>query len=316
MKHARNVMKKRTLFFVLGVLFLLGACRAPETKEEAMFVPEFRVGTQGVVMRFVPNQPPPRLFSGEELNALIELENRGTYTVGGPADKVYLSGFDPTIITGISTFGEQIPVLEGRSQFVPQGGFGSVSFEGLTRLLKDRYPVTLIANACYGYETVAAANVCVDPNPFAPTVRQKVCTPRNVPLSGGQGAPVAVSLVEVQASPGTTRFKIHVQNVGGGEVFRSGTQYLAKCSPYTEGLAFDEIGYVELADVLISGVSIKHTCKPLDRGHVRLSNNQGVVFCEFSLPRAAAPYVTPLTVILRYGYRDTIMTRLEILPTI
>lgn len=312
-----STMKWRTVVVLLLVLVFLAACRPqPQTRDAAQFLPEFRVGTQGLAMRFVPNLPPPRVFSGETLGVMIELENRGTYTVGGPGDKVYLSGFDPTIIAGISTFGEQIPVLEGRSQYVPQGGFGTIGFEGITRVLNNRYPVVLVANACYGYETVAAANVCIDPSPFSATVRQKVCVPQNVPLGGGQGAPVAVSLAELQPSPGTTRFKIHVQNVGGGEVFRAGTTHLAKCSPYTEGLAFDEIDYVELADVLISGVSIKHTCKPLDKGHIRLTNGQGMVFCELSVPRSAAAYVTPLTVVLRYGYRDTIVQPIEVLPTI
>lgn len=310
-------MKKSVLIISVLSLLLLVACQptAPQSREEA-FVREFRVGNQGLSLRFVPNLPPQRLFSGEAFGALVEIENRGTYIVGGPGDKVHLAGFDPTIITGISSFGEQIPLLEGRTQYLPQGGLGSISFEGVTRLLQDRYPVTLIASACYGYETRAFANVCIDPNPYAPRVRQRVCVPQNVGLGGGQGAPIAVNRVEVLASPGITRFKIHVQNVGGGEVFRQGTQYLAKCSPYSEGIAYDEIDYVELTDVIVSGVSLKHSCKPLDRGHIRLNKGVGMAFCEFALPRGAAAYMTPVTIVLRYGYRNTIMHQMEILPTI
>jgi hypothetical protein len=315
-KKAGNAVMRK-IIFVAGILLiaLLSACRAPVAQERPEFVQQFRIGTQGLAMRFTPNLPPARLFSGEELGIILELENRGAYTLGGPGDRIYLSGFDPSIITGISPAGEQIPVLEGRSQYVNQGGFDAVSFKAPTRLLKDRYPVRLLATACYGYQTIATANACIDPNPYAPAIRQRVCTPTNMPMAGGQGGPVGVSLVETSASPGKTRFKIYVQNAGGGEVFRSGQASLARCSPFSQGLGFDEIDYVELADVIVSGISIRSTCRPLDQGHIRLTNGQGLTYCEFDLPRGEAPYVTPLTIVLRYGYRQGLFHDMEILPS-
>ncbi|MEM2915874.1 MAG: hypothetical protein QXT19_00740 [Candidatus Woesearchaeota archaeon] len=307
-------MQKAVLFGMILFLVLAG-CKTPAVQEKtsAAFAQEFRQGSQGLYMRFAQNLPPPHLFSGEELTVALELENRGTYTIGGPGDRIYLSGFDPSIISGISPAGEQIPVLEGRSQFITQGGFDTVTFRGMTKVLRDRYPVRLLATACYGYETIASANVCIDPDPYAPGIRQRVCVPQNVGLGGGQGAPVAVTLIEVDASPGKTRFKIHVQNVGGGEVFRSGGQTLNKCAPGSK-LDFDEIDYVELADVIVSGVSIKGSCRPLDRGHIRLTNNHGLVYCEFDRPRGEAAYVSPMTIVLRYGYRNSLFQDVEILP--
>jgi len=309
-------MRKALLILGIIIVIILAGCRAKTaTKEGAAFVEEFRRGTQGLVMRFTPNMPPTRLFSGEQLAVVLEVENRGTFPVGGPGDRIYLSGFDPNIISGISPAGEQIPLLEGRTQFISQGGFDTVTFRANTRILQDRYPVTLLATACYGYETVATANVCIDPNPFAPGIMQKVCVPQNVGLGGGQGAPIAVNLIEVDASPGKTRFKIHVSNVGGGDVFRSGGDALNRCAPGGM-LGFDEIDYVELQDVIVSGVSIRGSCKPLDYGHIRLTNRQGVVYCEFSSPRGDAAYITPITVVLRYGYRDSLIRNIEILPSI
>lgn len=309
-------MRNTLIFMLILILLVLAGCQGrPQTKEDAAFTQEFRRGTQGLTMRFAPNLPPPRLFSGEELGAVLEIENKGTYTIGGPGDRIYLSGFDPSIISGISPAGEQMPVLEGRTHFVTQGGFDAVTFRATTRILEDRYPVRLLATACYGYETVASANVCIDPEPYSPTIRQRVCVPQNVPVGGGQGAPVAVTLVETDASPGKTRFKIHVQNIGGGEVFRAGGQMLSKCGPSGGGLGFDEIDYVELADVIVSGMSIRGSCRPLDQGHVRLTNGQGLVYCEFDRPRGEAAYVTPLTIILHYGYRQSLFHDLELLPT-
>jgi hypothetical protein len=310
-------MRKAIVSCIL-LLLVLAACRAgvPQTKEQAAgFAQEFRRGAEGLFMRFAPNQPPVRLFSGEQLSVVLEVENRGTFTIGGPGDRVYVSGFSPNIISGISPAGEQIPLLEGRSQFISQGGFDTVKFQAATRILEDRYPVTLLASACYSYETVAPLTICVDPDPYAPMIRQRVCVPQNVGMGGGQGAPVSVNMVEVDASPGRTRFKIHVQNVGGGEVFRAGVQMLNKCSP-GGGLSFDEIDYVELADVIVDGVSIRNSCRPLDLGHIRLTNGQGVVYCEYDRPRGTAAYVAPMAVVLHYGYRNSLYHNMEILPSV
>ncbi|MEM4239947.1 MAG: hypothetical protein QXM31_01980 [Candidatus Woesearchaeota archaeon] len=309
-------MQKALIVFGIVLIMLASGCTTKTvTKESAAFVENFRVGTQGLAMRFTPNMPPTRLFSGEQLSIVVELENRGTFPVGGPGDRIYISGFDPNIISGISPVGEQIPLLEGRTQFISQGGFDTVSFKANTRILQDKYPVTLLATACYEYETVATGNVCIDPNPYAPAIRQRVCVPQNIALGGGQGAPIAVNAIEVDASPGKTRFKIRVSNVGGGEVFRSGGDTLNRCGPGGM-LGFDEVDYVELEDVIVSGVSIRGSCRPLDQGHIRLTNKQGVIYCEFDRPPGDAAYVTPITVVLRYGYRDSIIQYLEILPSV
>ena len=322
-KHLYNAETRthgmRTAVLVMLLLVLSGCAggfpgRAP-TKEQQSFIPEFRIGTQGLVMRFATSLPPPRIFSGEDLPIVLELENKGTTTIGGPGDRIYLTGFDPGIIAGISPAGEQIPLLEGRTQFVNQGGFDTLSFKAQTRFLKDRYPVRMLATACYEYETVASANVCIDPNPYSPAIRQKVCSPTNVPLGGGQGAPIAVNLVETDASPGKTRFKVHIQNVGGGEVFRAGGISLNHCAPTGPGLGFDEIDYAELADVIVSERSIRSSCRPLDAGHVRFTNGQALVYCEYERPSGEAAYMTPLTIVIRYGYRQSLFRNVEILPS-
>ncbi len=309
-------MRKSILALGIIIAIILSGCRGTAgTQERPTFVTDFRTGSQGLAMRFSQNMPPTRLFSGEQLAVVLELENRGTYPVGGPGDRIYISGFDPSIISGISPAGEQIPMLEGRTQFITQGGFDTVAFRANTRILTDKYPVRLLATACYEYETVATGTVCIDPNPYTPAVVQRICVPQNVGLGGGQGAPIGVNTIEVDASPGKTRFKIHVTNVGGGEVFRSGGAMLSKCGPGGE-LGFDEIDYVELADVIVSGVSIRGSCRPLDQGHIRLTNKQGVVYCEFDRPSGEAAYVSPMTVVLRYGYRDSLIFPMEILPNI
>src|SRR3989338_5846870 len=156
---------------ILVLMIFLVSCGSQQGDQPQ--VQEFRSGTQGLTINFGLNLPPSRLFDTEAFHTLIEVENQGAFDVGGPGDKVYLSGFDPTIIQGINSNGEQIPRIEGKSQFVPQGEFDTISFEGRLRPLHDRqidkYSTTILATGCYNYETVATANVCLDPDPYSRT---------------------------------------------------------------------------------------------------------------------------------------------------
>jgi hypothetical protein len=103
-----------------------------------------------------------------------------------------------------------------------------------------------------------------------------------------------------------TRFKITIQNAGGGTVYRRGQNYVQKCSPYDpSGLAYNEIDYAQLTDVTIAGTSIKSSCRPLDNEHIRLQGGTGTVYCQTSVTGSDA-FVSPITVKLGYGYRQTI----------
>lgn len=303
---------KMAIFGSLLLIVLLAGC-AQRGKDKEAFFREYRTGTQGLSINFVQNLPPPRIYDTEEFNAMIEVFNKGAFEVGGPGDRIYISGYDPTIITGIPTTGAQIPKIEGKTQFTPEGAMDTITFKGtISRLLTDKVPVRLLTTACYGYETLASANVCIDPQPFGPTVRQKVCTAQSV-ATGSQGAPIAVTNVQLEPRPGATGFKITVSNSGGGDVFRYGAQYLQKCSPYDQkGLELDEIDYVLLADVAVSGVSIKNSCKPLDNGHIRLSGGQGSIYCQLTNIRGSTAYITPITITLKYGYRNVLFKDFEI----
>ena len=296
------------------LLAIVGCAQvSPQTKDAAAVGEQFRTGTEGVRASFLPNLPPSRIFDTEALSVTLQVENRGTSRVGGPGDAVYLSGFDPSIITGVSTAGIRIPELQHRDAFTPQGGIDHISFQGRVQSLKnkgiDRYPARLQATLCYNYRTVASANVCIDPNPFSATIQQKVCTPASVGL-GSQGAPVAVSAVEVDPALGKTRFRVRIQNVGGGEVFKPAS--LNKCSPYSEGLRFDEIDYVKVLKVASQNKNLR--CSPLTEQHVRLTGGVATLFCELDGLTGTSSYISPLVVELEYGYRTTLLQSVDIVP--
>ncbi|VVB81833.1 Uncharacterised protein [uncultured archaeon] len=302
-------MKKSV--FVLVFLMALFACSTTKTTQPP--TGEFRYGTEGLSMSFVANMPPARVYDNSPFIVTLLVENKGTSPVSNAYSRFYLSGFDQNIISGISTQGTSVTgdVLRGRDQYMPKGDVDTITFTGQIPVLTiEKYQPVILATACYAYSTVANPAVCLDPNPYGATSVQKVCTPGAVSL-GSEGAPVAVTSVNVEPSPGTTRFTINVQNVGGGDVFDPAV--LSSCSPYGPGLAFNQIDIVHLYDVSVGGISIKNSCRPLDaNGNIRLANGAGAVYCEVSGLKGQNAYITPLSVELSYGYRQGISKSVEI----
>ena len=296
----------------VAVLLALVACTSGGS-DQRISAENFRQGGDGLRIAFTPNVPPDRLYDSEDFAVLLDIENLGAFDIGGPGDRIYLSGFDNRLITGLPSQGVQIPQLEGKNQFNPQGARSTVSFKGrIGRITGDVIPQPIQATACYRYRTEATANVCIDPDPYSTGVRPVSCTPSS-PGLGTQAAPIAVSAIAVEPRPGKTGFRVTVSNVGGGSVFRNGPDTLGKCNPQ-DRIDYNDIDYVEITDVTVGGSSIRPSCTPLDRGHVRLTSGSGQLYCEF-VATGRATFTTPITVTLTYGYRQTIQRALSIIST-
>jgi hypothetical protein len=312
-------MNPKNIITILAIILILTAC-TPTSKNTAssdgtVKYEEYRTGNQGLRITFITNMPPARVFDTDELNAVIEVENLGAFKTKAIADRIYLSGFDPAMLTGIKTTGEPIPQLEGKTIYTQKGTSDRVAFKGIPTMLSakkiDKYPIKMLATACYEYETLASANICIDPNPYSTTAVQKVCTPASVSMSAGQGGPIAVTNVQVEPAPGITRLKIDIANTGGGEVFKPGIDTLQKCSPYTPGLEFDDADYVHVDDISMPGYSIINTCRPIIQENTRLVNGKATIYCEINT-LGQPVYTSPLTIKLSYGYRTTIFKNIEL----
>ncbi|MCP3681170.1 MAG: hypothetical protein GY861_00630 [bacterium] len=268
-------------------------------------------GERGITLSLVPNSLPSKIYGdGNDLHIAVELQNDGSGTVGN--GKLYISGFDDSIITGVDRE-KTISNLEGRSMYNPIGDFEMITFDGTAKLAGkdfDTYSPTFLITACYGYETVASTQVCIDGDPFSISNSEKTCKPNDKTLSGGQGAPIAVTGVDVFAMKGNTRFVIHIENVGNGVVYDKSSR---GCNPYSEGIDYEDLDIVTFDDVQLSGRSIKSSCK-LDNGKMRLVGGKRYVYCETNTENTPA-FTTPLTVKLSYGYRNSISKSVEILKS-
>ncbi len=309
-------MKKSVL---LILLILIAGCGQINPQTEQPRPQEFRTGTEGLYMEFLQNLPPPQIVADGQtkLQAVLKVENRGTHDMGtGTKNMIFLAGFDKNILNlQNNNEGQRIGKLTGRGPFIPQGDFTNLNFEADIYLPQgtDKYVPTLLAIACYRYITQASAQVCIDPDPYSPFSKQKVCTPQTV-STGSQGAPIAVTQVEVIPAPKKTRFVIHIQNVGNGHVFKDEGASYEHCNPYKAGLAYNELNQVKVTDVSLASEKLLSTCKPLSNdGYVPLVNGMATLHCETgNLGTIQTAYMTPLNIQLEYGYRQSVSRQVEI----
>lgn len=279
---------KRALITLLLLIFISG-CVGPVQPHE-----QYRKGTKAIVLSFIKNAPPSKVFDTDKFIVGVEAKNMGAETARGV--DFYLNGYDTKIITIDNK--KSIGDLSGKADiFNPyEGESAVVVFKQHRTDLgdADTYKPTFMVTACYGYKTIAQAEVCINGNP---TFNVGVCTVSDVSLSGGQGAPVGVTKIEVAATPGKTNFKIHIKNFGpGGPCVNERVSELEK---------------VSVESVKVHNEPLKK-CKPLDGGKLRLINGQAVLYCDMGVDPDAV-YTTPIVIILSYDYSTTITKSVEII---
>lgn len=307
----RHYFTKIKLIILIILLFLFIGCQQAQPKgtEEKVYI-----GTKGLEMQFMKDLPPDKMYDTNTLSIIAELGNKGTFDLTGSKCMVHLSGYDKTIIRGIDENKYCGDGLWGKSVGSPEGGSDTVEFSSdLIRLPEgvDSFPQKLILTACYEYETIANPVICINPNQYKINAIEEACTVNDVSLSGGQGAPVEVSKVEVDMiGEDSASFVIYISNVGGGTVIRPGisvTGSSAHSCPFD--LEYDDYNIVDYSVGMSGGSMIK--CSPEE---VRLVNNQARLFCRFSVSGENA-YTTPLQIRLSYNYMDSISKTVEIFKT-
>ncbi|MBI2101537.1 hypothetical protein HYT53_02900 [Candidatus Woesearchaeota archaeon] len=329
-------------FFV--VLVLISACGKVGKSSTTKTLEELRVGTEGLAMSFLPNNPPERIHvekgADSELNrfdVVMEVRNKGAYPEFGEGSgfepfglhgKIYLGGYDPNIL---DFFEPKPPIedlsrktLEGKTSINPNGGLDFATFKGRViaeNLNVEKYEPVIQATACYEYQTTANPSVCIDPNPYSTIKEKKVCEVKDTALSN-QGAPVAVTAVNEEAFATKTQFRITIKNVGNGDVLKPYVLGEDKCNPFGDSkLQREDVDKVYLINVKVSNKPLQ--CSPFVDGQVKsqsgfiklIQNSEGSIICE--LPRneyssSKTAYITPLEIKLSYVYRTTIEKKIQI----
>ncbi len=310
-------MRKITLIVIIFLLFFSFGC-TPATEETSV---DYRKGTQGIVMNFMTDMPPAKMYDSMPIDLVVEIKNKGAYPQPNPltgwaiipkgVGTLYLSGFDTAFISGMPK-SMDIPPLEGKNVYNSEGGYDVVSFRGniidFDSRNIDKYTANFLVTSCYNYQTIASQTVCIDPEPYSTKQKTRVCTvPPSYSLSGGQGAPVAVTKVEETVLSNKIQFKIYIKNLGDGQVIDKNRLNI-DC-PYS-------LDYTNLDKVYVSGrvSGYSLSCRPTNP--IMLINGIGSVICTVPKPTMSrSAYTTPLQVNLEYGYSSSIQKSVEILNT-
>lgn len=316
------------IFFIL--IILISGCKGKKDTKKAL--EQVRTGSEGIIMSFVPNNPPAIIHVEEVIDnpikVVLQLNNKGAYPqpnegaqgLAPSSGNIYLSGYDQIIIKFTTTsFDLTKLALEGKSAINPNGGIDFVTFEGsidAKSLNVDKYEPTLLSTACYLYSTVAGPQVCIDPDPYSTITKKKVCEVKGISLTN-QGAPIAITKIEEEALATKTQFRITIKNVGGGEVIK--LESVEKCNPIGD----QKLGREDIDKVYLQGVIVGNhylPCRPLTdgkvtQGDVRLINGEGSIICELQKSdygETISSYTTPLRIQLNYVYKNTAERKIQI----
>ncbi|MBW2992429.1 hypothetical protein KY345_04395 [Candidatus Woesearchaeota archaeon] len=316
-------MKKNVYLAIISVLLIgilvSGAKCEPlrkrpseEVEEPSMLdLSQIRQGTEGLDMEFVKNVPPDQVYDNDFLTVMVNVKNKGAESVYDAW--FYLGGFDRTIVPfdiGV----EGIPLSEtdaiegyipGKDELRGEEGEVVLTFGAQLRGLPggtDVYEPNIILTACYNYKTIANPIVCIDPNPFGVYTASKVCQPRTVSETGGQGAPIAVTRVELVPSRGKIQFKIFVENKRDGKAISS-DKGIDQCT-MIEPIDYKYVNKIDSYNVWANGLS-EIRCQP-DPENLRLVDDKGVIVCSFDIsPDDVPAYTTPLNIELEYNYMES-----------
>lgn len=306
-----------TFIFIIILSLFLSSCGSSSNG----------VAGDNLEISFLSEVPPSKIYVEEGTNdipfeVIVQISNKGGYP-GNDLEslngRLYLTGYDKAIISGAWDGGSGFTKVIGASDSYPTGGMIQKSYlaSNINFPFKvNEYPMTLMLNACYHYETFASGIACIDANPTSASQNQKVCQMGGISLDTQRG-PVKVTNIAQTGNSKETIFTIDISNSGNGEVLR---QYTSNSGVVSDDkcleLTFGDKDVIAI-DAEIVGLGAGR-CSPKGTFDepVRLFNGKGTVVCRFSLDSAVDyAYTTPLQINLRYGYLQTISKDIVLVNT-
>ena len=312
---------RKTLFVFLLIVFIAGC-----TQKDRDFTEEEPIeGIEGITIEFLTNCPQNNYLvsdNREPISVMLNVRNKGTFPKEDEQNaldsgEIYLSGFDYRIIDIESSKSLSGLDLPAASSLYPEGGFDIVGFDGeiiTDNIMVDRYEPIVLATICYPYSTELGTSVCIDPFPFDKS--KKVCEMGSQTFAN-QGAPVAITRIDQEASTNKIQFKITIKNAGDGEIIELGK--LGACDPLgSSNLERNDFDKVILESMNLGTMELLSECEPFAEGSnnlIRLHDGEGFIICsvdmlQFSVARSA--YTTPLNIRLKYGYKSTVSKQIKI----
>lgn len=312
----------------MSVLALILAGCNPSNTSKPKDV-DFFIGLQGLTIGFLKNTPPQKIFEGDLFPVILNIKNNGAYSIKGNQAVISLGvEKDYTKKVTLLRGGRVSPLLDnsaifglgGKSPINPIGDEETISYNveaGKVDPQSESHSSAVIATLCYPYETTLASSVCIDTDISNLRPGKKVCQNKDLIFNNGQGAPVAITKIEVNMlpvqsaqSPGDRikpQFLIYIENKGQGTVIRSGAvrNFCTKSDISHEDL---NVVYV---DAELSNTKLNCQLEAKDKdppGHIKLKDKKDIIWCDLKegIPSSQDSYLSPLKIVLSYGYTQSI----------
>ncbi len=332
MKKETPKEESKKFFLVLALLLLAFSIAACGDSTPSIYAKQTHTGTKGVTMSFVKGMPPSEIYAGTDLQIALDLKNEGAWNIKNA--KLKLGVIPSSIKLKLDTDEDpgsddegtlrRFDVLEGKSPMTPLGAHRLVMATASNIQapeIGDEEDITFTATACYGYVTESSFDICIDPQKDEPGVKQKkACAAKpSYRVSGGQGAPIAVTKLEQEMlAIGQTRklrVKIYLRNAGKGWIYKL-TEYYRPCSVQKGQQPLEnEFGVIEIGANL-SGKQMDCNLATLeaDNFRFRITNEKdSFVMCQIQLPpEAFSAYNSVITITSAYGYVEDTSTTIKV----
>ncbi|MBW2979952.1 hypothetical protein KY360_00865 [Candidatus Woesearchaeota archaeon] len=313
---------KKSIIAILVVAFVIVGCRGGTGGEGRIVSRDIYKGTNGLVMEFLPM--PEDVFEKSPFRMEVKLKNEGAYditqgylTLGLEKDFIGLSewAIREPIIGVVSS--EQVEFnLEGKSIMNPKGSQGMVAVILASKeieVMREKHTSTILFTGCYAYKTKLSEGVCIDTDILGTRTVEKACKVEDKTLEG-QGAPIAITKVEVDMLPHENKVKpqflIYIENKKKGEVVKTDVVREA-CSG--EPIDFKDFNVVKVSAKLFDKPL---TCTP---STAKLKEGKDEIRCilDEGISKDEGTHTETLNLELDYGYTNTMSTTIDIkkLPT-
>lgn len=305
------MFKKKKYFALILIIIFISGCGIFSPDREPISEINVHIGTSGLEMEFLKGNPPNEVYEDQIFKASVFLKNKGAFDI---TNGYLLIGLEEDYMGLLYEYNQRIDLeLDGKSR---QNPIGDQKVEEFALKAKEIDPQTeehessIYITSCYKYRTELSQDVCIDADMYNLKPIEKVCTVKDISLSS-QGAPVAITKIEEKISTSESgdvmipQFTIYIQNKGRGEVIDVGKTDDA-CS--SEPLSSEDINKLDIA-VYLSDIPLE--CKPYE---LKLKNKKDKVICSLKegVKKDEPAFTTLLSVILDYGYTQTISRRVTI----
>lgn len=291
-------MKKYLIPLLIASILIISGCSSGNSDRD---YPNFRTGTEGLVLNFLPYSPPATAYSGDVMDIVIEIDNKGAYDVR--SGKLYMSGFDKNILSIYENYLVFDEIL-GKSEYSLNGEKKIIDKYTNVRVTLpnnvDSHTTPIEAIACYEYQTIASFPVCIDSNPRVN--KHDACSASSI-SGNSQGGPIAVKNIQIESGLGRMRFIIDIENVGNGELI----DYNA--CPF--GYKYNDVNNINSYQVEIPGINLN--CEPDSRSLKINDAGEGRIYCQAeNLNQEQSAYQSVMSITLDYDYKDSTSTSVQI----